>query len=263
MTPTIPTDFNVDLSGKNAIVTGASKGIGQNIALRLAASGANLAILGRDQPGLLQTQAAVQQYGVDCLIVNADFVDAQQVEQACQTILNHQPDWDVLVNNAGYAQYMPLLDMPLAEWEKMQAINLRAVFLMSKHIAGQMIKRRQGKIIHISSVATCFGTPGGGAYAAAKAGVEQLMRTMATEWGPHNLQINAVSPTVVLTNMGKQLWDDSANADLRHKIEESIPLKRFATMEEVTNVVLFLASSAADFLNGVIIPVDDGARWTK
>ena len=124
-----------------------------------------------------------------------------------------------------------------------------------------MIERKQGKIIHISSNATFYGTPGSGPYAVSKAGINQLTKTMAIEWGPHNIQVNAICPSIVMTELGKSVWDDPKNAEMREKLIAKIPLGRFVELEEIIPLVLFLAGPGSNFINGAIIPIDGGARF--
>lgn len=168
--------------------------------------------------------------------------------------------WDVLVNDAGLAQVAPLLDLTPEDWDAVWALTLRAVLLVSQIIVPQMIARRSGKIVNVSSIGAFFGTPGLGAYAASKAGLDQLTRTMAVEWGPSNIQVNAVCPTIVLTGIGHQVWDAPTRAEQRRAKEARIPLHRFAAPEEVAEAVLCLASPAANFISGVSLPLDGGMQ---
>lgn len=248
------------LEGKKAIVSGASKGLGADIALALAKAGASLAILGRDIEGLKKTQALIEQEQQDCLIIQVDLHDKQAIKTACDKILSHSPSWDILVNNAGISKASLLLETSAEDWDELYSINLRAAFLLSKYLVPQMLQRKAGKIINISSLGTFYGTPGLGAYSASKAGLNQLTKTMAIEWGRANIQINAICPTVILTDMGKLLWEDPSRQAIREKIENRIPLKRFAQPQELSALVVFLAGQGSDFMNGCIIPLDDGAH---
>jgi 2-dehydro-3-deoxy-D-gluconate 5-dehydrogenase len=166
----------------------------------------------------------------------------------------------VLVNDAGLAQVAPLLDLTPEDWDAVWALNLRAVLLVSQIVVPQMIARRSGKIVNVSSIGAFFGTPGLGAYAASKAGLDQLTRTMAVEWGPSNIPVNAVCPPMVLTEMGHQVWDAAARAEQRRAKEARIPLHRFAAPEQVAEAVLCLASPAANFISGVSLPLDGGMQ---
>jgi 2-deoxy-D-gluconate 3-dehydrogenase len=248
------------LDGKRVLVTGASKGIGAAIAEACAEAGADLGIVGRDRQGLAHTQRVVEQYGRECLVIEKDLASVEGARAAGEEALARAARWDVLVNNAGIAKVAPLLEIKAEDWEAVLALNLRAVLLLAQILVPQMIARRNGKIVNVSSIGAFFGTPGLGAYAASKAGLDQLTRTMAVEWGPHNLQINAVCPTIILTEMGRQVWDDPARAPQRQAKQERIPLHRFGEPHEVAAAVLFLASPASDFINGVSLPVDGGMQ---
>ncbi len=246
------------LEGRRALVTGGSRGIGAAIATRLAKAGADVGIAGRDREGLVATEAAIRGCGRDCFVLEADLSTVQGTRSAGQAALHYADRWDILVNNAGVAASAPLVEMDADTWDTIMNVNLRAAFVFSQVIVPQMLARRSGKVVNVSSLGSFLGTPGLGAYAASKAGLNQLTRTMAVEWGPLNVQVNAVCPTVVLTDMGHQVWDDPIRAEERRKKESRIPVQRFGEPEDVAELVAFLASSAADFVSGVSIPVDGG-----
>ncbi|HHL3491448.1 TPA: SDR family NAD(P)-dependent oxidoreductase [Legionella pneumophila] len=252
--------MELSLKEKNAIVTGGSKGLGADIAVSLAKSGAHVTILGRDIKGLEKTKSLVDDIGGSCHYIQVDLKEPGLIEEAAKKLLELNNSWDILINNAGIVKAAPLLELAAKDWDDIYQVNLRAAFLLSKYIVPGMIAKRYGKIINVSSLGTFFGTPGLGAYAASKAGLNQLTKTMAVEWGPYNIQINAICPTVVLTDMGKEVWNDPSRKEMRKKIEARIPLHRFAEPQEVSDLVVFLASSGSNFLNGCIIPIDDGAR---
>jgi len=248
----------VSLQGKRALVTGGSKGIGAVIAQTLAGAGANVAIAGRDEKGLLRTQQAVVATGRECLIITADLATVEGARTVGEAALAHAERWDILVNNAGMVKMAPLLKITPQEWDSTQAVNLRSVLLLSQVLVPQMLERRSGKIINISSIGAFLGTPGLGAYAASKGGLNQLTRSMAVEWGSYNVQANAVCPTVILTESNRKFWDDPVWAEQMKAKSDRIPMHRFGEPKEVADLVLFLASPAADFVNGVTIPVDGG-----
>ncbi|MDZ7743672.1 MAG: SDR family oxidoreductase [Bacteroidota bacterium] len=215
------------LKNKYAFVSGASRGIGKEIALTFARNGADLAISGRNEELLLQTAEEVQQYDVDCLVLQADLAKDTEVRDAVEKALQFSPRWDILVNNAGIAKKIPLLELDLKDWDKILQVNLRSVLLLSQLLAPQMIGNRSGKIINISSLGAFYGTPGMAAYAVSKAGLNQLTRTMAVEWGSHNIQVNAICPTVINTDMAREIWDAPKNREKKKKFLESIPAGRF------------------------------------
>jgi 2-dehydro-3-deoxy-D-gluconate 5-dehydrogenase len=246
------------LKGQRALVTGGSKGIGAASAEALARAGADVAIVGRDRAGLAATREAVMRTGRECAVIEADLGSIDGARSAGELALKHSPRWDILVNNAGIAKAAPLLQVEVEDLEAIFAVNLRAALILAQLLVPQMIERRAGKIVNISSIGAFIGTPGLGAYAASKAALNQLTRTMAVEWGPHNIQANAICPTVVLTDMGKQIWNDPARIKERETKLARIPLGRFCEPQDVADAVVFLASPAANFLTGQSIPLEGG-----
>lgn len=246
------------LDGKRALITGGSKGIGATIAEIFSEAGADIGIIGRDIEGLNNTKKNVEKHKRKCTIIKEDISSLEGAKRAGEKALEFFPKWDILVNNAGIAKIKPLLETGLEEWNDTFSINLQAVLLLSQVIVPQMIERNNGKIINISSIGAFVGTPGLGAYSASKAAVNQLTRTMAVEWGPHNIQVNAICPTIILTEMGHEIWDAPTQQKQREEKEKRIPLHRFGIPEDVANVALFLASPASDFVHGVSLPLDGG-----
>jgi 2-deoxy-D-gluconate 3-dehydrogenase len=243
------------LEGKRALVTGASRGIGAEIAAVLADAGADVAIVGRDVAGLEATRRAVAAKGRRCVAVEADFRTAEGPRSAGRKALESFGTVDVLVNNAGIFPRATLLEATLEDWDETQAVNLRAPFLLAQVLAPAMIAQRRGKVVNVSSLAAQVGCEGHAAYSASKGGLNMLTRVMAAEWGPFNIQTNAVAPTVVLTDMGKQAWGDEAKAA---PVKARIPLRRFGEPLEVADLVLFLASPASDFICGEVVLIDGG-----
>ncbi|MCX5951186.1 MAG: SDR family oxidoreductase, partial [Cyanobacteria bacterium] len=162
---------------------------------------------------------------------------------------------DILVNNAGLVFVEDLLDTTLDHWEQTQRVNLRAPFLLAQTVVPKMIEQRRGKVINISSLAGGLAPLGHAAYSASKAGLNLLTQTMAAEWGRFNIQANAVAPTVILTEMGQKVWGDPGKGD---PMKARIPAGRFGEPIEVADLVLFLASSASNFIGGQIIRLDGG-----
>ncbi|MFN4259037.1 MAG: SDR family NAD(P)-dependent oxidoreductase [Gemmataceae bacterium] len=240
---------------RRALVTGASKGIGAEVAAVLAEAGADLALVGRDREGLERTRATVETKGKQCLVIEADLSTVDGPRQAAAAALARFGTIDILVNNAGLVHVEKLLNITLTGWEETLAVNLRAPLLLAQLLAPKMIEQRRGKIIHISSAAGVIGIEGHGAYAASKGGLNMLTRVMACEWGPFNIQTNAIAPTVILTAMGQQVWGDPAKGD---PMKNKIPLRRFGQPVEVADLVLFLASSASDFICGEVVMLDGG-----
>jgi 2-deoxy-D-gluconate 3-dehydrogenase len=243
------------LTGKKALVTGGSKGIGAETARVLAEAGADVAIVGRDRPGLEATHGEIQALGRDCLRIEADLSTAAGPREAAEAALAHFGHVDILVNNAGIARIHNLLEMPVDDWDETMAVNLRAPFILAQAVAPWMISRGGGKIINISSQAGVIGLDGHGAYCASKGGLNMLTKVMAAEWGKYNIQANAVAPTVILTPMAEEVWGDPA---VRDPMLAKIPLGRFGKPVEVADLVLFLASPASDLICGETILIDGG-----
>ncbi len=243
------------LAGKRALVTGASKGIGVAIAAVLAEAGADIAISGRERAGLEQTAAAVRGFGRACAVIQADLGRVEEARRTAAEALAAFGGIDILVNNAGIAPLDPLLEAKAEDWDATMAVNLRAPFLLAQALAPGMIERGGGKIVNISSVAGLAAIQDHAAYCASKGGLNMLTRVMALEWGPHNLQCNAVCPTVILTPMGERAWGDPAKGG---PMLAKIPLGRFGKEVEVADLVLYLASPASDLINGQSIAIDGG-----
>lgn len=243
------------IEGKRALVTGGSKGIGLEVAKVLAHAGADVAVVGRDQSGLAEAKAAVEAAGRECLVIEADFGTVEGPRQAGETALAHFGVVDILVNNAGIARIDSLVDMSVESWDETQAVNLRAPFILAQTLVSKMMAQKSGKIINVSSQAGVVAIDGHASYAASKGGLNMLTKVMAAEWGPYNIQCNAVAPTVILTPMAEQVWGDPAKGD---PMKAKIPLGRFGYPVEVADLVLFLASPASDLITGDIILIDGG-----
>ncbi len=243
------------LDGRRALVTGASKGLGATIAAVLADAGADLVITGRDVAGLAQTRDTVTAAGRRCCVIEADLRTVEGPRQVGEQALEFFGIVDILVNNAGIAYVQTLLDTSLENWEEMQAVNLRAPFLLAQVIAPGMIAQRRGKIVNISSLAGGVAQPGHSAYSAAKSGLNMLTACMASEWGAFNIQANAIAPTVVLTDMGRKVWSDPAKSGPK---KARIPVGRFGEPIEIADMALYLASPASDFVSGQVLYIDGG-----
>jgi len=243
------------LANQHALVTGASRGLGAEIAAVFADAGADLVITGRDVAGLEATRQVVVSKGRRCLSVAADLATVEGPRLAGSRALEFFGTVDILVNNAGLVFVEDLLDTSLDHWEQTQRVNLRAPFLLAQTVVPKMIDQRRGKVINISSLAGGLAPLGHAAYSASKAGLNLLTQTMAAEWGRFNIQANAVAPTVILTEMGQKVWGDPGKGD---PMKARIPAGRFGEPNEVADLVLFLASSASNFIGGQVIRLDGG-----
>ena len=243
------------LQGKRALVTGASRGIGTEIATVFADAGADVAIVGRDAEGLEATRHAVAGPCRRCVAIQADLRTVEGPRMAGARAIELLGAVDILVNNAGVFHRESLPETTVEHWEETQAVNLRAPFLLAQVVAPGMIAQRRGKIINISSLAAQVGCEGHAAYSASQGGLDMLTRVMAAEWGPFNIQTNSIAPTVVLTDMGKKAWGDEAKSA---PVKARIPLHRFGQPLEIADLALFLASPASDFICGQVVFIDGG-----
>ena len=243
------------VAGKRALVTGGSRGIGQECARVLAEAGADVAIVGRDTAALDESAAAVRALGRICHIIAADLHSPADTRRAAARALELFGTVDVLVNNAGIARIFPLAEMTQEDWDDTLAVNLTAPFVLAQALVPGMIAQGHGTIINVSSQAGVVALDGHGAYAASKGGLNMLTKVMAAEWGQYNIQVNAVAPTVILTPMGTEVWGDPAKGG---PMLAKIPLRRFGRPVEVADLVLFLASPASDLITGETILIDGG-----
>ena len=243
------------LAHQRALITGASRGLGAEIAAVFADAGADLVITGRDAAGLEANRQVAVSKGRRCLSVVADLATVEGPRLVGSRALEFFGTVDILVNNAGLVFVEDLLDTTLDHWEETQRVNLRAPFLLAQTVVPKMIDQRRGKVINISSLAGGLAPLGHGAYSASKAGLNLLTQTMAAEWGRFNIQANAVAPTVILTEMGQKVWGDPGKGD---PMKARIPARRFGEPIEVADLVLFLASPASNFIGGQVIRLDGG-----
>lgn len=243
------------LRGQTALVTGASRGIGLAICESLALAGADIAAVARTDASLEQVRDLVHAAGRTCLAISADLADEAAPIDAAEKALTHFGTVDILINNAGVAAVAPLVDTSVAQWNEVLAVNLRAPFLLAKTVAPQMIAQRRGKVINISSQAGVVGLEDHSAYCASKSGMNGLTKAMTSEWGRFNIQCIAVCPTVILTPMGAEVW---GRPEVGDPMKAKIPAGRFGLPSDVADLVTFLASPAADMINGDTIMLDGG-----
>ncbi|MDC7234696.1 MAG: SDR family NAD(P)-dependent oxidoreductase [Spirochaetales bacterium] len=250
-------NLKYDFTGYTVLVTGASKGLGRATALTFARSGARVGCCARNEEALKDLQKEIESFGGVCHIQAADLSDSSQCLAAAASLENALGHVDILVNNAGISFPEILTDLDTDHWDKTLNVNLRAPALMSKALAPGMISRRKGAIINVSSNASLGGIEEHAAYCASKYGLEGLSKVMAVELGPHNIRVNTVAPTVILTPMGLEVWGDEEKAA---PLKEKIPLGRFLETEEVTAAILFLASEEAAMIHGESLVLDGGVN---
>lgn len=242
------------LTGKVAVVTGGSRGIGRAIAITLARAGADVAIFyAGNQTAAEQTLAEIEKTGRKGLSLQVDVSNAEQVESAMKEVIASLGRIDILVNNAGITRDNLLMRMKEDEWDQVINTNLKGVFLCTKAVTRTMMKQRSGRIINISSVVGVLGNPGQANYVAAKAGVIGLTKTTAKELASRGITVNAIAPGFIETDMTAVL-----DEDLKQQMLGAIPLGRFGSAQDVAEAVKFLASDAASYITGQTIHVDGG-----
>jgi len=246
------------LNGKVAVVTGGARGIGRAVVSALAAAGAAVAILDRDGGAAEAAAKAIAGEGPAISVHAADVTDEAALERAFATVAQHRGGGvDILVNSAGIALRHAAVDHPLADWDKVVAVNLTGVFLCSRIAARSMISRGGGAIVNLASI---MGFSGGGiypnvSYQATKGAIVNMTRALAVEWAQSGIRVNAVAPTWVRTDLTAGMLDQSGVLD---RIAGLTPLRRLATPEEVALAILFLASPAASMITGHTLPIDGG-----
>jgi len=240
---------------KAALVTGASQGIGRAIALKLAQDGYNVMInyYTGNEPQAEEVRALCESFGINAAIVQGDISKKEDVETLIKTTVSTFGSIDVLVNNAGITKDNLMLRMTDEDFEDVIDVNLKGVFYLTKAAAKVMFKKRSGKIINITSVSGITGNAGQANYAASKAGVIGLTKTVAKELAARGIQVNAVAPGFIQTDMTAILSED-----LKAKIQETVPLKRLGAPEDIANMVSFLASDNANYITGQVFQVDGG-----
>jgi len=253
----IMSEMSLDLTGKVALVTGGSRGLGKTIAMAIAGKGANVVICGRKQENLDQAVAALRQKGAKGLALRANVGSADEVAGLFQSVEDRFGKLDILVNNVGMNILTPSVAMAdEALWDKIIATNLKGTFLTSRGAVPLMRKSGRGKIINISSIAARKAAMGMGIYCVAKAGVEMLTRVLAVELAQDRINVNAVAPCVVRTQFSQPFWSNDA---LLGQITGTIPMGRIAEPDDIIGTVLFLASDLSDFVTGEVIAVDGGS----
>ena len=244
------------LAGKVAVVTGASRGIGRAVSLALGRAGADIALVGRDSLELERTADLLAARGAHGLPIIADVTDDGDVVRMVDTVVNRLGGVHVLVNNAGVHRATPLLSATVDEWDGVVAANLRGAFLCMKEVGRHLTAQRAGRIVNVTSIWALKGVSRYAAYSAAKSGVIALTRTAAVEWARFDVQVNAVAPGYVDTDMSRGLAEDPEMLD---RVLKGIPARRIAQPDDVADVVTFLASPAARYVTGQTIPVDGGS----
>ena len=244
----------IDLTGSVALVTGASRGIGAVIAVRLAQAGAKVGV------NYLSSEAAaaavvdsINGSGGDALLLEGDVTQEEAAKSIIQQMTDHWGRIDILVNNAGINRDRLLVRMSQDDWDQVLGVDLRGAFLCTRHVMPHLIKQRSGRIVNIASVVGISGNPGQANYAAAKAGLIGFTKAVAREVASRNVTVNALAPGYVTTGMVEQLPEET-----RQRILSRIPMARFGSAEDVAEAVVFLSSPGAGYITGQVLTIDGG-----
>jgi gluconate 5-dehydrogenase len=244
-----------DLSGKTALITGSSAGIGLALAQGLAGAGAAVVLNARNAAKLQASAQLLRAQGATVHALDFDVTDAQAVASAVAKVEAEIAPIDILVNNAGMQKRAPLQDFEQADWHMLMRTNLDSVFNVGQAVARHMIARKRGKIINVCSVQSELGRPGIAPYTASKGAVKMLTKGMAVDWGPHGIQVNGLGPGYFKTELNQALVD---NPEFSAWLIGRTPSRRWGDVGDLIGAAVFLASDASRFVNGHILYVDGG-----
>lgn len=245
-----------DLTGRTAFVTGASRGIGQAIAVEFARAGADLALVARSRDGLAGTAAQVTACGREAAVIVADVTQEPAVRGAVATAIDRFGHLDVVVNNAGGSNFVvPFVDLRLAGWDKLLTLNLTSAVYVCHAVGPHLIERGRGSVINVASVAGLTASPFLAPYGAAKAGLISLTKTLAVEWAAAGVRVNALCPGWTATDLNRNLWEDEAASDATIA---TVPMRRWGRAAEMAGPAVFLASDASSYMTGQVVAVDGG-----
>lgn len=243
----------IDLSNKTALITGGGRGIGREIALRMAEAGCNVAVSDLDLDTARATASDIENLGRKSLAIKGDVSKETDVEAMFKSFLEVFPNIDILVNNAGVTRDGLLVRMKEADWDLVLNVNLKSAFLCCREAARPMMKARTGKIVNIASVVGLMGNAGQANYSASKAGLIGLTKTLAREFASRSINVNAVAPGFIRTAMTDKLSDAE-----KEKLSSNIPMAKLGSSRDVANAALFLSSPLADYITGQVLTVDGG-----
>ena len=245
--------IQVDLTGQTAIVTGASRGIGNAIALVLGKAGAQVACVARNLEKLQETVDQIQQAGGTAAVYQCDVTDSAAVTQVIEDVIENWGQLDILVNNAGITRDTLIPRMSDEDWDDVLAANLRSVFLFTRTASMPMMRKRSGRIINISSVSGIMGNPGQSNYSASKAGIIGMTRSVARELASRKVTVNAICPGFIATEM-----TDALGPVVQEEVKKRVPAKRLGQSIEIADAVLYLTSQSAAYITGQVLTVDGG-----
>lgn len=244
----------MNLTGKTALVTGGSRGIGKSIAIALASQGANVIInYTSSEESAAKVVGEIEGLNVKALAVKANVSNAEEIKSMLEQIEEKFEGIDILINNAGVTRDNLFIRMKEEDWDQVMDINLKGVFLCTKAVVRKMIKQKYGRIINLSSVVGVVGNPGQANYCASKAGVIGFTKSLAKEIAGKNITVNAIAPGFIETDMTKVLPEN-----VKESMLEVIPMKKYGKPEDIANLVVFLSSENANYITGQVIHVDGG-----
>ena len=245
-----------DLTGKTALITGASRGIGKSIALGYADAGADIALAARDAAALEQVREEIESRGRRAIVLATDVMNAESISAMVDGALGQLGSIDILVNNAGGSSYMgPFTSLRFSGWAKTMALNVESIVHACQAVGPHMLERGSGSIINVASVAALVATPELAPYGASKAAVLSLTKTLSVEWGNAGVRVNALCPGWTRTDLNVDLWSDE---QISAAMMERVPLGRWADADEMVGPALFLASDASSYMTGQALVIDGG-----
>ena len=245
-----------DLTGKVAVITGGNGGIGLGIAMGLAGAGANIVIAARSVEKTAQALEDIRTLGVEAHGITVDVTQEPAIQRMVTSTIDHMGRLDILVNNSGIAVRAQPQELASAQWDSVVDVNLRGAFLASKEAYAQMVKAGGGKVINVGSMYSIFGSDWGAPYAASKGGLVQLTKSLAVAWAKDNIQVNAVLPGWIVTDLTRGIQD--ADPNRYDNISRRIPTGRWGEPSELAGAAVFLASTASDYVTGATLAVDGG-----
>ena len=244
-----------DLTGKTAIITGASRGLGQYFGRALAGSGADLVITSRDKSSLSDFKAEIENMGRGALPLELDVREEPSIRNMVEAAHEHYGKIDILINNAGLNIRKPAVDVTWDDWNTILDTNLRGAFFVAQAVAKKMIPRGYGRIVNIGSVTSVFGYAGITPYCASRGGIKQMTMSLADDWGKHGITVNCLAPGWFKTEQNKVLYENKAWVAY---LEDRIPLNRPGQPHDLDGAVVFLASDASEYVTGQTLLVDGG-----